>query len=161
MKIVKNSFIKLSLVLGLAFSLFAFNTVTTPQVTHAQNLVCTVFPFLTSVPFARGVCGNTATEGQSAVSEGVTLVRLALQLVFVGIIIVSIYIIIRAALKYIRSEGDDTKIQEAQKAIKSVFVGIAALFIGVIGIVIILAFFQADVGGGDTDTIIQDRFPVT
>lgn len=127
------------------FAMFVSVNVVVPQTVHAQNIICTIFPFLNGVAFASGVCGDTQNQGQAAVSAGAGLVRLGLQLVFVGIIVVAIYIIIRAALKYIRSEGDDSKIQEAQKAIKSVFVGIAALFIGIIGIVIVLAFFNATV----------------
>ncbi len=143
---------KAAAVTTLAVSLFGLNNfVFAPQV-HAQNLICTIFPFIQTLGFgAKTLCGDTI-QGGEAISAGAALVRLGLQLIFIGIIVVSIYIIIRAAIKYIRSEGDETKIQEAQKAIKSVFIGIAALFIGIIGIVIILAFFNASVGG-DTNEI--------
>ncbi|MEP7103843.1 MAG: hypothetical protein ABI721_04000 [Candidatus Dojkabacteria bacterium] len=131
----------------LVFSLFSLNNILFAMPVHAQNLICTIFPFIQNLGFGAGTLCGDQVDGSVAVGAGVSLVRLALQLIFIGIIVVSIYIIIRAAIKYIRSEGDDTKIQEAQKAIKSVFIGIAALFIGIIGIVIILAFFNASVGG--------------
>lgn len=154
---MKVSLKKTAAVLVLVVGLFGFNNfVFAPQV-HAQNLICTIFPFIQNLGFGAGsLCG--VVDGEPAVTAAVSLVRLALQLIFIGIIIISIYIIIRAAVKYIRSEGDDTKIQEAQKAIKSVFIGIAALFIGIIGIVIILAFFNASVGGdlNEVNNVLQN-----
>ncbi|MEI7578954.1 MAG: hypothetical protein WCJ58_02815 [bacterium] len=48
-----------------------------------------------------------------------------------------------AAFKYIRSEGDPGKIEEAQKGIKAIFFGIAAMMIGIVGIVIVFVFFGA------------------
>ncbi|MEO6728961.1 MAG: hypothetical protein ABIM99_03500 [Candidatus Dojkabacteria bacterium] len=138
----------------LAISLFGFNNlIFAPQVNAQEtNLICNIFPFIKNLGFGAGsLCGDV--NGKPAVDAAVALVRLALQLVFVGIIVISIYIIIRAAVKYIRSEGDESKIQEAQKAIKSVFIGIAALFIGIIGIVIILAFFNVSGIGNDTNEL--------
>ncbi len=129
------------LVLGL--STFMVSGVVYPLKVHADNLICTVFPFIKSIGSfgINGLCGGLSqTETASQISN---YVKLGLNLIFIGIIIISIYIIIKAALKYIRSEGDETKIQESQKAIKSVFIGIAALFVGVIGIIIVLAFFNA------------------
>jgi uncharacterized membrane protein YidH (DUF202 family) len=110
---------------------------------NAANFLCDVFPFLDSIEafgIASSICGTPGTSDLTAAGQ---LIRFALSLVFVAIIAISIYVIIRAALKYIRSEGDPGKVEEAQKAIKNVFIGIGALFVGIIGIVIILAFFQA------------------
>lgn len=107
-----------------------------------ENLICRVFPFLnsTSVFNINAICGNISQE---AVGDSVqSTISLVTSLIFIVIILLAVFVIVRAAIKYIRSEGDDTKIQEAQKAIKSVFVGIAALFVGIIGIVIVLAFFN-------------------
>lgn len=148
---MKLSLKKTVAVLVLVTSLFGFNNLAFAPQVHAQseNLICTIFPFIKNLGFGAGSLCSDKVEGKPAVDAAVALVRLSLQLIFIGIIIISIYIIIRAAIKYIRSEGDDQKIQDASKAIKSVFIGIAALFIGIIGIVIILAFFNASVG---TDT---------
>lgn len=158
---MKRNFIKLLMVS--LISLGAFVTVV-PEKVSAQNLICNIFPFLQSFDGLglSTICGQgTGTE---AVNAGANFIRFGLQLVFVGIIIVAIYIIIKAAVKYIQSEGDDTKIQEAQKAIKSVFIGIASLFVGIIGIVIVLAFFSAtgavneNISNPGTGTIIDDFF---
>lgn len=147
---------KILSVLLLTMSMFAIYT---PNV-HAQNVICDdIFPFLKNVSFlSDSLCTGETTGAQSAVDTTAGLVQFGLSLVFVGIIVVSIYIIIKAALKYIRSEGDADKIQEAQKAIKSVFIGIAALFIGIIGIVIVIAFFNAT-GGLNNDNVDQPSDP--
>jgi hypothetical protein len=122
---------------------------------HAQNLVCKIFPFIGSITFwnINSLCGGGDSQGaltkaKSFVSDAVTTVG---SLIFIGIIVVAVYIIIKAAVKYIRSEGDETKIGEAQKAIKNVFLGIAALFVGIIGIVLIIAIFNAGGAIGTTD----------
>ncbi len=110
------------------------------------NLVCKVFPFLQNIKFdyIQQLCGTgQEITSQTAVQQGVLLVQTLVSLIFVGIIIIAVYVIIKAAIKYIRSEGNDEKIQEAQKAIKSVFIGLVALFVGIIGLVLILVIFNA------------------
>jgi len=110
---------------------------------QSRNLICTIFPFIQQVT-AFGISslcsGVTAEDTSNSIRSTFNLI---VSLIFVAIIIFSIFVIIKAAIKYIRSEGDPAKIEEAQKAIKSVFVGIAALFVGLIGIIIIIAFFGA------------------
>lgn len=49
-----------------------------------------------------------------------------------------------AAFKYIQSQGDPGQIEEAQKAIKAIFFGIAAMFIGIVGIALVFVFFVSD-----------------
>jgi uncharacterized membrane protein YidH (DUF202 family) len=124
----------------------------TPPASWGSSAVCDVFPFLANLQ-SFGISSLCGSGDASEAGTGVrNLVQFFLSLIFIGIIIVSVFIVIKAALKYIQSEGDESKIQEAQKAIRSVFIGIAALFIGVIGIVIILAFFNATGAINNTDT---------
>lgn len=107
------------------------------------SIICKIFPFLETLGFGgSGICGGVADAGAQAGTTVAGLIQLVISLIFIAIIGISIYVVIKSALKYIRSEGDETKIQESQKAIKSVFLGIAALFVGVIGIVIVLAIFN-------------------
>ncbi len=106
------------------------------------NLLCEIFPFIESIKFTSSLCGGESEAG-SAVDTAVGLAQFALSLIFVGIIAVAIFIIIKSALKYIQSEGDQAKVEEATKAIKNVFIGIGALLVGIIGLVIIIAVFQA------------------
>jgi len=70
-------------------------------------------------------------------------IRFGLGLVFVGIIALGIFLTIKAALTIIRSEGNESKIEEGTKAIKGVFIGIAIIVFGIVGIIVLLAFFQA------------------
>lgn len=117
-----------------------------------QSVICTIFPFLNDIPAVNNsICNPGAEGGEKAVSDVVAFTRLGLSLIFIGIILLAVYVIVKAAVKYIRSEGDDGKIQEAQKAIKQVFIGIGALFVGLIGLVIIIVFFNATGALNDTD----------
>jgi hypothetical protein len=129
------------------FPIFALSVFlpTSPVVknANAQNILCDVFPFIEGIEFARGLCGDLEGESEDAVATLGSYIRFGLSLVFIAIIGVSIFIIIKAALKYIRSEGDEGKVAEAQKAIKNVFLGVGALIVGIIGLVIILGFFNA------------------
>lgn len=110
------------------------------------NLLCRVFPFVGKIGFADSLCGTgDSVEGQAetVASNVAQLIQFGLSLVFIGIIGIAIFTIIKAAIKYIRSEGDESKIEESTKAIKAVFLGIGALIVGIIGLVIILAIFNA------------------
>lgn len=109
------------------------------------SILCTIFPFLDGIAFAANLCGGDSGAA-SAVGLGITLVQTVLSLVFVGIIAVAVYTIIRAAIKYIRAEGDDSKVEEAQKSIKRVFIGIGALLVGIVGLAIVIAIFGASGG---------------
>jgi len=116
----------------------------TQRQTQAQttNLICEIFPFLGSLGFGiSSFCSGGSTN--EAIQESGNLIRFVLSLVFVGIILVSVFVIIKAALKYIQSEGNQGKVEEAKKAIQNVFVGIGALFVGILGLIIALAFFGA------------------
>jgi uncharacterized membrane protein len=120
---------------------------------NGTSVLCTIFPFLEGIAFAGNLCGGDS-GASNAVGLGITLVQTALSLVFVGIISVAVYTIIRAALKYIRAEGDDSKVEEAQKSIKRVFIGIGALLVGIIGLAIIISLFGAT-GGLNTQSGID------
>lgn len=129
-----------------------------------QSLLCDVFPFINNIRTFNiyTVCGTPSADlnKENLGTTAVNIARIAASFIFVGIIIVAVYIVIKAAVKYIRSEGDDKKIEEASKAIKSVFVGLIALFIGIIGLVLILVLFDALGAINDApsvDTIIDNQ----
>ena len=130
------AFVVALLTLSLAFPLNVVHAAT-----KGGTLICTLFPFINQM----GTFGISALCGKSTDTAGdiKSILTLVVSLIFIAIIIFAIYVIIKSAIKYIRSEGDEAKIQEATKAIKSVFIGIGALFVGLIGLVIILAFFNA------------------
>lgn len=104
--------------------------------------------------FIRPICdaiGLTEPGGSGEILEGGDGARqflsgrlqLILSLVFVGIILLSVVIIVQSGVKYIQSQGDAGKIEEATKAIKTVFVGIAILFVGIAGLILVLFVFNA------------------
>lgn len=68
-----------------------------------------------------------------------TRVRWAFFLVLGGLVLVSVVYSIIAAYKYITSQGETGKIEEANKSIKAIFMGIGAMAVGIIGIVIVYA----------------------
>src|SRR5688572_21187611 len=98
-----------------------------PTATGGDSVLCEIFPFLRSIGAVSSICTGSEEAAEDAAEQIRNFIQLGLSLVFVGIIAISIFVIIRAALKYIRSEGEPDKIQDAQKAIKSVFIGIGAL----------------------------------
>ncbi len=103
--------------------------------------VCT---FIKPICDALGIQDVTDPETPGIVL-GFTQQRVSqvVSLVFIGIILISVFIIVQSGVKYIQSQGEEGKIQEAQKAIRSVFIGIAVLFVGIIGLILLLAFFNA------------------
>ncbi|MCA9387173.1 hypothetical protein KC669_04020 [Candidatus Dojkabacteria bacterium] len=120
-----------------------------PVAAQSDGLLCDIFPFLKGLRFASGLCttGGIEEQGSSAIDTALQLFSFGVSLIFVGIIAVAIFVIIKSALKYIQSEGDESKVEEATKAIKNVFIGIGALIIGIIGLVIILSLANSSAGG--------------
>ncbi|MCS7317182.1 MAG: hypothetical protein NZZ41_02515 [Candidatus Dojkabacteria bacterium] len=106
-----------------------------------KNFLCILFPFLNNASF--GINAVCSGDANAAVNEVAGLIRFLLSLIFLGIIISSVVVVVKASLTYIQSEGDNNKVAQAKKAIQNVFVGLAALFVGVIGIIVVLAFFGA------------------
>ncbi len=88
-----------------------------------------------------GFCANGSCS--DALSNTSTYVRAGFTLLFIGIIVFGIVVIVRAAIKIIQSEGDEKKIQEGSENIRGVLFGLIIIFIGVIGVVIIAALFDA------------------
>jgi hypothetical protein len=70
-------------------------------------------------------------------------VRVGLIIALAALILIAVVYALIAAFKYIQSQGDPGKIEEAQKAIKAIFLGIAAMMIGIVGIVLVFVFFSA------------------
>jgi hypothetical protein len=85
-------------------------------------------------------------------SQITSVIRIGLTLVFSIIVFYGIFLIIKAALSIIRSEGDSSKIEAGIGIIKSVYWGIAMIFIGIVGIVIVLSFFGAQAAIGNINT---------
>lgn len=126
------------------------------QAVQAQIGICT---FIKPICDAIGIDDDTENAVEAAENFIVNRGRLILGLLFVGITLMAIFIIVQAGIKYIQSQGDEGKIAEAQKAIKSVFVGIAILIVGVVGVLLVLFFLGGGQGflslGNNGDPIAQ------
>lgn len=124
---------------------------------NAQIDLCDLAPFLNDLQgIGISICSDgdivTTQDTGSAANTVGQYIRFGLSLVFIGVIAFAVYTVIKAAIKYIQSEGDEAKVEEAQKAIKTVFIGIGALFVGIIGLIVIILFFGATGALGTEDT---------
>lgn len=77
----------------------------------------------------------------------IDLIRNGLILLFVVVILLAVVYSALAGIKFIRSQGNSDEVEAAQGALKNVLIGVAAVFLGVIGVFIISAIFS------DTSTI--------
>lgn len=77
----------------------------------------------------------------------VSNIRLLILLLFAVIVLIAIYFAVQAAWKYVRSEGDQDKIEASTKAIQTIFLGLGATVAGIVGVVLIFIFFSQDVLG--------------
>lgn len=140
-----TSKIGLGIILAFAFlimtALPTFMQTAPVEKVGAQNLVCQIFPFIADIDLTAGLCGENTEESLTTIGSWL---RFILSLVFIGIILVAVVSIVKAAIAYIRSEGDEGKVQEASKAIKAVFVGIGALIVGLVGLAIVLTVIGAE-----------------
>ncbi|MEI6462573.1 MAG: hypothetical protein WCO33_02790 [bacterium] len=89
------------------------------------------------------------TIDSGGTTTGVTVTNLImsiLTLLFIVVFIVAIVYTFLAAIKYIRSEGNEQKVEEAKNAVKAVLFGVGAMFVAILGIILINALF-----GGASD----------
>lgn len=75
------------------------------------------------------------------------IVTSVLTIMFIVVFVVAVFYTFMAAIKYIRSEGNEQKVEEAKNAIKAVLFGVAAMFIAIVGILLINAFFNGGAAG--------------
>lgn len=135
---MKNLTIKILALLLIVFSFgfFQVNTVYAQNDNQSGGL-CGLLPCNVASPCLGASCG---TNSLTVVGS---ILNFVLSLIFVGIIIYGIFLIVQAALKIVRSEGDESKIQEGTKLIRGAYVGLAMIFVGIIGLVIVFAIFNA------------------
>ncbi len=81
-------------------------------------------------------------EGATATEKITGFIRLALTLAFGAVILVAVVYSILAAIKYIRSGGEAGEVEEANKALKAIFQGVIAMFVGIIGVVLVFFIFD-------------------
>lgn len=82
-------------------------------------------------------------QGTAPTGKVAGYIRLALTLAFGLVLLAAVFYSIIAAIRFITSQGESGKVEQANKAIKAIFQGVIAMFIGIIGVVVI--FFVFDV----------------
>ncbi|HOY46161.1 MAG TPA: hypothetical protein PKU95_00835 [Candidatus Dojkabacteria bacterium] len=117
----------------IAFVMFMMGVVLLPAVFAASLLPPQILDLLNLM----GVGGICATDYINS------RVQLAMFLVLGGLVLISVIYALIAAFKYIRSEGDPGEMEKAQKSIKAIFFGIAAMVIAIVGIVLVFVIFGA------------------
>jgi len=71
-----------------------------------------------------------------------TRVQWGITLLFVGVFVVAIVYSALAAIKFISSQGDSSKLEESKAAVKAILMGFAAMLIAIVGIFIIVWVFD-------------------
>lgn len=79
-----------------------------------------------------------------------------LTVIFIVVFVVAIVYTFIAAIKYIRSEGNEQKVEEAKNAVKAVLFGVGAMFVAILGIVLITALFGINDPTGGLAKAIND-----
>ncbi|MFQ5493458.1 MAG: hypothetical protein ACE5DX_04835 [Candidatus Dojkabacteria bacterium] len=106
----------------------------TARVALAQSLI---------PPQIQDIFNLLGPGGSGAAGFLTSRIQLALILALGAVVLVAVVYAIVAAIKYISSQGDAGKIEEAQKAIKAIFLGVASMLIAIVGIVLVFVFFGA------------------
>ena len=98
--------------------------------------------------------------GGSPVSWARARVQWALTILFVVVFVVAIIYSAMAAMKFISSQGDSSKLEESKAAVKAILMGFAAMIIAIVGIFIIFWLFGA---GAEWSNTINNtpEFPPT
>lgn len=76
--------------------------------------------------------------------------QIMILLVLAILIIAAVFYAFLAGWKYIRSQGDQSQIDEAGKAISAIFMGLGAMLVSIIGTVLVFVFFGATLFGSGT-----------
>lgn len=116
-----------------AFVVFMMGIVVLPAVFAASLLPEQILDLL-NLMGAGGICATDYINSR---------VQLVMFLVLGGLVLISVIYALIAAFKYIRSEGDPGEMEKAQKSIKAIFFGIAAMVIAIVGIVLVFVIFGA------------------
>lgn len=85
------------------------------------------------------------------------LFKSGLTLALVVVLILAVAYVIKAAINFIRAEGDEKKVGAAKAAMISVLKGIGAMFIAILGIVIINVLFVSNDSGNSSISEAVDQ----
>ncbi len=137
-----NKYIKQILTYSAIF-LFTFITLFvsfTPSVS-AQDQDIEGTCFFNSLGFP-GLCPS-AEIGNTLKSPGATITGIIINFInvfFFVVLLVGVVYTLKAALNYVRSEGDEKKVGQAKSSMKSILSGIALMFLSLIALLFISSF---------------------
>lgn len=118
---------------SLALVVFVLGIVSLPAAFAASILPPQILELL-NLMGTSGICATDYINSRA---------QFAMFLVLGGLVLISVIYALIAAFKYIRSEGDPGEMEKAQKSIKAIFFGIAAMVIAIVGIVLVFVIFGA------------------
>lgn len=130
-----KNFILLTFIIGFVVLPFSVKAATASEVLPCDQYDTSAFD----------ACGDV--NGQVT-----DLIKFALAAAFGAIILYGIFLIIKAALTIIRSNGDPGQVEAGTNIIRGVYIGIGIIFIGIVGLIIVIAFFGA---GGILNTAVN------
>lgn len=120
-----------------AFTITPFLDKSNVRASSADSFTfCDIFP-----------CPGPLNPDQGASEDAVNntveeYVRFGLSITFTLIVIYGIFLVVKAAFTIIRAEANADKVQEGFAGIKAVMIGIAVIFIGLIGLIVVVALFN-------------------
>lgn len=127
-------------------ALFSITLLVIPNLSNLQaQKVCGLLPCEEYDDSAFPISGDLNEQVGNLIKVGVSSV-------FVLIVLYGVIIVVQAALKIIRSNGDQSEYESGQKMIKGAVIGIGMIFAGIIGLIMVLAFFSS---GGVVNTNIN------
>lgn len=83
-------------------------------------------------------------------------VRWALTILFIVVFVVAVIYAAMAAMKFISSQGDASKLEESKAAVKAILMGFAAMIIALVGIFVIFWIFGASGQFANTINNVQE-----
>lgn len=137
-----------------------------PALTLAQEVngskgttECGIFSFLQNSILSGVLCStpNTGTIGGTVA----TMVQSLITVIFIVVLIVAVLYTLKAAISYIRSEGNEQKVEGAKNAVKSVLLGVGAMFVALVGVVLIGSLFNGNNESGGLSKNIQQLIDCT
>lgn len=107
---------------------------------------------------ADAAAGNDGADREAFV---VGLVRNGIILLLVAVIIAAIVYAAISGLKFVTSQGEADKVESAKESIKYTLIGVAAAFLGIIGVVLIQSIFAPGTDFNKSLSCVLDPFNTT
>lgn len=83
----------------------------------------------------------------------ISLIRNGLTLLFAAVILIAIVYAVIAGLRFITSQGEADKVEQAKESLKNVMIGLVVSFLSVIIIMVVQSIFTNDGDTAVTDTL--------